>query len=185
MKFFLLAGSLRQESVNKTLIRLCAKLLKNEAHEVDLTEMQEFEVPLYNQDEQNKNGIPAGALRMIERMDEADGIIFSVPEYNFSVSGVFKNQIDWISRKTSKPWDGKRIALVSASPSLVGGNRGLWATRVPLECCGALVYPHMFSLASAYTAFKEDGSLQDASLQQRLQQLLIDFANLVGKIKIA
>jgi len=182
MKFFLLAASLREQSLNKSLIKVAAELLKQDSHEVDLSDMLEFEVPIYNQDEEDKNGVPAGALRMIERMDEADGIIFSVPEYNFSIPGVFKNQIDWISRKPTKPWQGKRIALLSASPSFVGGNRGLWATRVPLECCGAMVYPDMFSLATAHQAFSEEGALQDARIEKRLKALLAEFASMVKKL---
>ena len=75
------------------------------------------------------------------------------------------------------PWNGVEILLMSASPSMVGGNRGLWNTRIPLEACGSFVYPEMFSLADAYKAFDQDGSLADKKLQSRLGQLLNDFIN--------
>jgi hypothetical protein len=70
---------------------------------------------------------------------------------------------------------GRSILLMSASPSLVGGNRGLWATRIPLECCGAYVSPDMFSLASAYDAFDDQGNLKDVKLQERFTQTIANY----------
>jgi len=61
--------------------------------------------------------------------------------------GVLKNLIDWVSRLMPQPFNGKQALLLSASPSMVGGNRGLWSLRVPLEHLGMRVYPDMFSLA--------------------------------------
>jgi NAD(P)H-dependent FMN reductase len=63
--------------------------------------------------------------------------------------------------------------LLSASPSLVGGNRGLWALRIPLETLGAHIYPHMFSLAQAHRAFDASGRITDEALQQRLDANVI------------
>jgi chromate reductase len=59
-----------------------------------------------------------------------------------------------------------------------GGNRGLWATRVPLEHLGARVYPDMFSLAQAHTAFDETGRIADATLQERFDGNLANFMQL-------
>jgi hypothetical protein len=62
--------------------------------------------------------------------------------------------------------------LMSASPSMVGGNRGLWSLRVPLEHLGARLYPDMFSLAQAHQAFNTDGRIADAKLQQRFDDTM-------------
>ena len=70
----------------------------------------------------------------------------------------------------------------SASPGLIGGNRGLWALRVPLESMGALVHPNMFSLAQAAAAFTDDGDLKDAALATRLDELVRAFAGYTGKL---
>ena len=81
------------------------------------------------------------------------------------------------------PWKGYPILLMSASPSLVGGNRGLWSTRIPLEACGGFVFPDMFSLASAYTAFDDHGGLKDSGVFERLNQNMIDFIPYVSMVK--
>lgn len=178
MKMMLMAASLRKDSVNKKLINLSAKVLQPLCTP-DIADFAEFNLPLYNGDIQEQQGIPEAAYAFVERMHAAQGVIIASPEYNFSIPGTLKNLIDWVSRISPMPWVKQSIYLMSASPSLVGGNRGLWHTRVPLEVCGAMVYPSMFSLASAYEVFNENGELKDAKLQERLAKDLgafVDFA---------
>lgn len=177
----MMAASLRKDSCNKKLISLVAQLVKNLQHTPDLVDFADYDMPLFNGDMLATIGLPEGALKFIKRMHSADGLIISSPEYNFSSPGTLKNFIDWISRGKPMPWAKQNILLLSASPSLVGGNRGLWQTRIPLECCGAFVYPDMFSLASAYTAFNTDGELNDKALQDRLIALLKDFAEVTAQ----
>jgi NAD(P)H-dependent FMN reductase len=97
--------------------------------------------------------------------------LIASPEYNFSLPGVLKNAIDWLSRAKPMVLKGKRALLLSASPSLVGGNRGLWALRVPLEAIGVHVYPDMFSLASAPEAMSDD-ALKDPMLAKLLDGMV-------------
>jgi chromate reductase, NAD(P)H dehydrogenase (quinone) len=66
---------------------------------------------------------------------------------------------------------------------MAGGNRGLWALRVPLEHLSARIYPDMFSLARAHQAFDEDGRLLDRSLQERFRQNVVAFMDLVEAAK--
>lgn len=183
MDFLLFAAALRKDSVNKKLINLAARSLKDKNISVDLADFAEFDLPLYHGDIQANEGIPAAATEFAKRMQKSAGVIISSPEYNFSIPGTLKNLIDWVSRISPMPWQGQHILLLSASPALVGGNRGLWATRVPLECCGAFVYPNMFSLASAYDAFNTDGSLKDAGMQKRLDDMLVQFTQFATKNK--
>jgi hypothetical protein len=68
---------------------------------------------------------------------------------------------------------------MSASPSLAGGNRGLWSLRVPFEHLGARVYPDMFSLAAAHKAFTPTDELADAALAERLGKTVDSFLELV------
>jgi hypothetical protein len=68
---------------------------------------------------------------------------------------------------------------MSASPSMSGGNRGLWALRVPFEHLGARLYPDMFSLAQAHKAFTAEGRIADGQLQQRFDTNIINFMDLV------
>jgi chromate reductase len=72
---------------------------------------------------------------------------------------------------------------MSASPSMVGGNRGLWALRVPLEHLGSRVYPDMFSLAQAHQAFDGEGQLADDELRARFEHTIVGFMDLVEASK--
>ena len=105
------------------------------------------------------------------------------PEYNASMPGVLKNAIDWASRFRPQPFNGRQALLMSASPSMVGGNRGLWALRVPLEHLGARVYPDMFSLSQAHQAIGADGRITDATLQSRFESTIECFLDLVEAAK--
>ncbi len=179
------AASLRKGSYNKKLIRLIEKIVKAQGCETDLADFAEFELPIYNADILEQKGLPATARNFIERLKQSDALIISSPEYNFSTPGALKNLIDWISRDQPMPWNKQMILLTSASPSLVGGNRGLWHTRVPLECCGAFVYPDMFSLAAAHNAFNDEDELQDKSLHERLETMVKSFLKLVKQVEVS
>jgi chromate reductase, NAD(P)H dehydrogenase (quinone) len=149
---------------------------------MDFAEFREFEMPLYSGDVDEQGGLPSGALEFKRRLERADAVIISSPEYNYSISGVLKNLIDWVSRVRPMPWRGKSIYLMSASPSPMGGIRGLWQTRIPLEGCGALVFPDMFALPHANEAFHDDGPLRDSSLAERLRREVVGFVRLAEAI---
>jgi NAD(P)H-dependent FMN reductase len=168
-------ASLRAGSLNSRLIELAVEQLNAAGTKVDHAEMREFDCPSYDGDAQERSGFPDGAARFRRRLDAADALVVSAPEYNFSMPGVLKNLIDWVSRYQPQPLKGKRALLLSASPSMGGGNRGLWALRVPLEHLGVHVYPDMFSLAQAHQAFAHDGRIADSQLQARFDRTLSDF----------
>jgi chromate reductase, NAD(P)H dehydrogenase (quinone) len=177
IKVLVFAASLRGESLNARLADLAADFMESRGATVDRATMAEFDCPSYDQDDEP--GLPAGAESLRRRLVEADAMVIAAPEYNASMPGVLKNAIDWTSRFRPQPFNGKQTLLMSASPSMVGGNRGLWATRVPLEHLGARVYPDMFSLAQAHQAFGADGRLANDTLQKRFQDVLTCFMDLV------
>ncbi len=175
MKCLLLAASTRKGSVNKKLMQIVEGKLKALGVETENCPFESIEMPLYNGDLEEAKGVPQGVLAFAEKLASADAWVISSPEYNFSLPGTLKNLIDWLSRVKPVPFKGKQILLLSASPSLVGGNRGLLALRVPLECCGGFVYPTMYSLSAAYEAFSENGALIDPKNEKRLETLLQEF----------
>ena len=175
MKLMLMAASLRQDSVNKKLIQLSHEVLNKLQVSSEVKQFNAYEHPLYDGDLEASKGLPAGAQQFIHDINEVDGLVFAVPEYNFSMPGVFKNLIDWVSRGKPMPWAGKKILLLSASPAAAGGVRGLWQIRVPFEGCGAFVFPDMFTLANAFNAFDPKGHLIDKGLEDRLEGLLKQF----------
>ncbi len=107
-----------------------------------------------------------------------EAFIISSPEYNASMPGHLKNVIDWVSRFRPQPFNERHALLMSASPSMVGGNRGLWSLRIPLEHLGARVFPDMFSLATAHKALTAAGDLNDGTMAKRFEDNLIAFMNL-------
>ncbi|GAA3897144.1 NADPH-dependent FMN reductase [Streptomyces sp. NPDC003631] len=179
LRVLVFGGALRADSANARLAALVARLISDTGAAVDLASMRDFDMPLYDGDMEAAEGLPPGALALRDRLDRSDAFVIASPEYNASVPGVLKNAIDWVSRVRPQPFKTKHAMLVSASPSLVGGNRGLWALRVPLEHLGTRVYPDMFSVADSYQAFAEDGALADSGLQQRLTETVAGFLSLV------
>ena len=141
--------------------------------------MADFECPSYDFDVEQSTGLPEPAREFCRRVKEADAFIVASPEYNASMPGMLKNSIDWVSRARPQPFNGKQALLMSASPSMVGGNRGLWALRVPLEHLGTRIYPDMFSLAQAHEAFADDGRIRNGVLQQRFVSTIDCFLDLV------
>ena len=182
MRLFAFAAALRRESLNRKLLRLAVQAAERAGASVDHADFREFDMPLYDGDVETTTGVPAGAQKLRERFLAADAFMIASPEYNFSIPGTLKNAIDWVSRVNPIAWRGKAGLLLSASPSLAGGNRGLWAIRVPLEVTGAPLYPDMFSLASAHEAFDETGGLKDAKMAARLDKLVAAFVGWAGAL---
>ncbi len=176
------AASLREESLNKKLAALAARVAEQAGAVVDHASMGDFDVPLYDGDVERARGIPRGAEELKRRLLASDAFILSCPEYNASMPGTIKNLIDWTSRFRPQPFDGRHGLLLSASPSLAGGNRGLWALRMPLEHLGARIFPDMFSLAMAHSAFKGD-DIADGALRTRFETNVQAFLSLAEAAK--
>lgn len=185
MKLLAFAASLRRESLNRKLIRLTAELAREGGAEVDLAEFREFDMPLYDADLQASSGFPAGAQELARRIERADGLMISSPEYNYSMPGTLKNAIDWVSRMKPMPLQGKHGFLLAASTSLVGGIRGLWALRVPIEGLGVTLHPSMFALAQAQQGLDEAGRLKDPEMRERLAKMLKGYLEMARKLSAA
>jgi NAD(P)H-dependent FMN reductase len=149
---------------------------------VDHASMRDFDCPSYDGDHETAEGVPQGAQELNRRLGANDAFVLVSPEYNAAMPGVLKNVIDWTSRIRPQPFDSRHGLLLSASPSMAGGNRGLWSLRVPLEHLGARIFPDMFSLAMAHKAFAAD-RLADAGLHDRLERTVDNFLELVEAAK--
>ena len=183
VRYLVFSASLREDSLNTRLARLAALAIEANGGEVDRAEMHDFDAPSYDADLQRDRGFPAGAEELKRRLEWVDAFVVSSPEYNSSMPGVLKNTIDWVSRYRPQPFNELHALLMSASPSMVGGNRGLWSLRIPLEHLGARVYPDMFSFAQAHNAFAQDGTIADSQLQQRFETNIANFMDLVEAAK--
>jgi NAD(P)H-dependent FMN reductase len=179
LRVLVVGASLASASLNNRLASLAATMVESKGAKVELTNIGDFECPFYDRDIETETGVPIGAHRFCEKLKAADALIVVSPEYNASIPAAIKNLIDWGSRLRPQPFNGKQALLMSASPSMVGGNRGLWALRIPFEHLGTRVYPDMFSLAQAHHAFGPEGRLEDSMIQERLDQTLGCFLELV------
>jgi NAD(P)H-dependent FMN reductase len=183
ISLLIFGASLRHGSYNQRLASLAVAVVEQNGGTVDYAQMTEFDCPPYNADVEHEDGLPAPAQTLVGRVKAADAFIIASPEYNASMPGHLKNSIDWASRARPQPFNGKQALLMSASPSMVGGNRGLWALRMPLEHLGARIYPDMFSLAQAHEAFTDDGRLASEVLAKRFETTLNCFMDLVEAAK--
>lgn len=179
LRVLLFGASMRAGSLNDRLASQAERIMTARGATVDRAHMRDFDTPSYDADQQAAEGFPTGAESLRYRLLAADALVIASPEYNFSMPGALKNTIDWVSRYQPQPFDTKHAMLMSASMSMVGGNRGLWALRVPLEHLGAVVYPQMFSLSQAHEAFGNDGGIADAGLQERFETTIAAFLDLV------
>lgn len=174
-KILAFAGSTRSESLNKKIVKQAADMARSMGATVTVIDLKDFPMPFYDQDLEQSQGMPANAKKLRDLIVKSDALIIASPEYNASVSGVLKNAIDWASRtedhKFSKvPFQGKKVAIMSASPGRAGGVRGLGHLKAIIEDVGGVVLPYQLSVANAYTALNEKGELKDPSLKTYLQQ---------------
>lgn len=181
LRFLVFSASLRADSLNTRLARLAARAIENHGGTADLAAMKEFDCPSYNQEDEQR--FPPGAEALRKRLAANDAFVIACPEYNFSLPGLLKNAIDWVSRYRPQPFNERHALLLSASPSMAGGNRGLWSLRIPLEHLGTRVFPDMFSLATAHQAFTPEGEIANPALAKRLEDTVIAFMHLVEAVK--
>jgi len=179
VRFLVFSASLRHGSLNTRLAQLAAVCIEANGGTVELASMSDFDAPSYDADVQDSEGFPPGAQALRGSLERCDGFVISAPEYNASMPGALKNAIDWVSRFQPQPFNELDGLLLSASPSMVGGNRGLWALRVPFEHLGARIYPDMFSLAQGHDAFDREGRIADQRLQERFDTNLVNFMDAV------
>jgi NAD(P)H-dependent FMN reductase len=182
LRLLAFAASLRRESWNRKLLGLAVDLAREAGAEVDVAEFREFDMPLYDADLLAFSGLPAGTSELARRVSAVNGLLLASPEYNFSLPGTLKNAIDWVSRVRPVPLRGKTALLLAASNGQVGGIRGLWQLRIPLEGLGVLVHPDMYTLPWADKAFGPDGKLIEAKRQARLASMVGEYLAVARKL---
>jgi len=181
------AGSTREHSFNKKLVRIGVAGAQAAGAEVTLIDLRDFPMPLYDGDLEAREGVPANARKLKTLMKSHGGFLISSPEYNSSVPGVLKNAIDWASREEPGEtplvcFEGKVVALMSASPGWLGGTRNLAVLRLMLGNIGSVVLPDPVSVPRAAEAFNPDGTLKDARRQAAAERLGATLANMLVKL---
>src|SRR3954467_12850322 len=176
-----IAGSLRRGSYNRAALRAATELVPKGA----ILESFELQgIPVFNHDEEQNP--PAKVTEFKSRIREADAILFVTPEYNYSVSGVLKNAIDWASRPYGdSAWNGKPAAIMGASVGTIGTARAQYHLRQ------VMVFLNMFPvnqpevmIGNASERFDEQGNLTDEATKDYIRQLLqslVDWTRRIGQ----
>jgi chromate reductase len=177
IKILGMTGSLRRGSYNMAALR-AAKELLSEGAQMEIVDLSA--IPFLNEDDEDN--IPAAVAAFKQSIKDADALLISTPEYNFSIPPVLKNALDWASRGGDEPVRGKPLAIMSASPGMLGGARVQYQLR---QMCVALDMkvinkPEVF-IGNAHEKFDENGNLNDERTRQAIGKLLSAFVDFVRK----
>lgn len=179
-KILIFAGSTRRASFNRQLAHAAAQLARASRADVTLLELADLDIPMYNADVE-ANGTPPDVIKLKQMMFDHPAWIICSPEYNGSYTALLKNTIDWASSPVKsdpawqdgfKPFAGKVVGLLSASPGAMGGLRSqshLTPLLLNLQCW---VAPKAFALGRAAEAFDADGNLTSEAHVKQVQAVI-------------
>lgn len=120
MNVLAFAASNSRKSINRDLIRYTATLLPNS--DVEIIDINDYEMPIYNSDLEEAHGIPDAASRFLDKIAKADALVISYAEHNGNYTVAYKNLFDWASRKHREVYQGKPIIMLSTSPGASGAK---------------------------------------------------------------
>ena len=183
LKVLVICGSLRKKSYNAALTRALPELVPPEMKLITAPPFDAF--PLYNADIQDSSGFPGPVNTLADAIRAADAVLFVTPEYNWSMPGVLKNAIDWISRMKEQPFEGKPVAIQSASQGPLGGARMQYHWRMSMTFVKAFIFgtPEVF-VGSAQNKFDKDTlALTDQPTKDAVKAQLAAFAKFIKRMK--
>lgn len=163
-------GSLRRASYNHAALRAAQALAPEVGAQITIFTLED--IPAFNED--LLGALPPRVAALRAALAAAEAVLFATPEYNYSVPGVLKNAIDWVSRPPAEnAWRGKPVAVMGASGGLLGTVRAQYHLRqifVFLDM-PALNQPEVM-IARAREKFDAQGALTDADTRKRIRDLV-------------
>lgn len=169
MKILGIPGSLRRASLNRALL-VEAQGLAPEGVELAIADLRP--IPMYDGDLDDPEAL-AAVESFKQQIAGADAVLLATPEFNYGIPGVLKNAIDWASRPAYRSvFAGKPCAIVSASPSAIGGARAQAHLKLVLLGMGAEVFPYPEFVVTQANRKIEDGRLTDEPTRELLAKLL-------------
>jgi chromate reductase len=181
MRIIGIAGSLRSASYNAALLRAALE----ECPSAATLEIESIRgIPLYDGDVEAKDGIPARAAELKERVASADALLLVTPEYNNSIPGVFKNAIDWMTRPPPdipRVFRGRVVGLIGASPGAYGTVLSQAAWLPVFRTLGMRPwFGQQLYVANASKVFDASGRLVDDAIRGRLRKYMEGFVDSIG-----
>ena len=181
-------GSLRRDSFNQKLATAAAAGAREAGAGVTVIALRDFPLPVFDQDLEAAEGMPAAAKKLKQLFREHHGLLIAAPEYNSSITAALKNALDWVSRTEADDepplaaFAGKTAILCAASPGALGGLRGLVHVRAILGNIGVTVLPDQVAVSQAHAAFRPDGSLSDDKQAAQIKNLGAQLARHLAKL---
>lgn len=173
------SGSNRKGSINRAALTLAVEGAQQAGAVVDVVDLREFSMPLYDADWHLANGVPDAVRALREKLRVADGLLIASPEYNASITPLLKNTIDWLSQSVSDgvgagggrmPFEGKFAGLLGASAGAFGTIRALPHVSYILSNLGATVLP-VLAVPGADKLFATDGTVANERQATMLREL--------------
>ena len=165
-----ICGSLRAASYNRAILRIAIEL-KPPGMTIETAEIGD--IPLYNEDVRAQ-GFPPSVEKLRRQIAAADALLFVTPEYNYSMSGVLKNAIDWASRPPDQPFAGKPVGIMGAGAGLAGTARAQYDLR--RSCIYLDMHPlnkPEVLIGQAHTKFDASGRFTDEAGLGFIRDLLV------------
>lgn len=165
-----ISGSLRKGSYNSAALRIAQELVPDGV-KIELADISP--IPLYNDDVRLK-GLPPSVVSLGEQITTADAILIATPEYNYSIPGVLKNTIDWVSKVPNLPFRRKPVAILGASAGAIGTARSQYDLRKVFVSQDAYVLSQPeIMIASAHARFDADGHLTDEKTRELIGKQIV------------
>ncbi|MEZ5490995.1 MAG: NADPH-dependent FMN reductase [Gammaproteobacteria bacterium] len=170
MKVLAFAASNSRKSINKDLIRYASTRLPES--DVEIIDINDYEMPIYNSDLEDAHGIPEAASRFLDKISEADALLISYAEHNGSYTVAYKNLFDWASRKKREVYQDKPIIMLSTSPGAGGAKSVLSAAAESAHFFAGEVMAAL-SVPEFYKNFDRDkGVITNPDLVAQLDETL-------------
>jgi FMN reductase len=166
-----LGGSMAARSRSRVALQVALHGAESAGAETLLLDLRELDLPLYNPE--REEAPPAAAARLIESAYGADGLLWSSPMYQGTISGAFKNALDWLhplGERDPPHLHDKVIGLISTA----GGTQGLQAVNTmefSVRALRAWAVPYVVPITQAPRVFDADGEIQDESVERQLELL--------------
>jgi chromate reductase len=168
-KIIAFGASSSSTSINKKLATYAASLFENCL--VEILDLNDYELPIYSIDKEQKDGIPQLAHDFYNKLGTADLIIISFAEHNGAYSAAFKNIFDWISRINGKTFQEKPMLLLATSPGIRGGSSVLEIANKRFPFQGGIV-KGSFSLPSFNDNFDDKDGIKNPELKKQLLEII-------------
>jgi FMN reductase len=165
-----LGGSLARTSRSRAALQVALEGAASSGAAATLLDLRHLDLPMYNPDDDEPG---AAAARLIESCYEADGMLWSSPMYQGTISGAFKNALDWLhelGRREPPFLHDKVIGLISAA----GGTQGLQAINTMEFAVRALrgwAVPYVVPVAASTRVFDDTARIQDQAVELQLKTL--------------